>query len=548
MKTNKKLKALLSSLLAICLILGMLPMGAISAFAADGSAFTADGCAGANQNGFCSECDGYEAPKLVEGVYDVNDDGTKDNAYEISNAGQLYWFASQVNGGNNQINGVLTCDITVNPGVFDSDGNYTPVSAETPRQWTPIGNSSKYFKGNFDGRSFAVSGLYFNNTAIQDVGFFGNIDDSNISDLSVKNSYFKANYRMGGISGATSNSTISGCSFEGAVAATNSYNGFVGGICGKSQNNSKIINCINKGMLSGFNYIGGICGYVDDGTSIYNCFNTSNLEVSYNKGKIFGVSKGTVLNCYYVAAAESESDSSAKTEASFKSGEVAYLLQRDLVYDGATKPQVWGQTIGVDDYPVLGGEKVERNSDGTYYNPAEYWTDPGNYDISWYDSNATLFTIKNAEQLAGLAVLVNGMNGETAVTFSSKTIILSADIDLSGKLWKPIGATIDGAKHYFRGSFSGQSKTISNMKVNATDEKYAGLFGSVAGSANIRDLTVKDAQIICDASATTANNYYSGGIAGEAADSAMIMNCNVSGKVQGEYTVGGIVGDVWGVA
>lgn len=418
-------------------------MGAISAFAADGSACTADGCAGAYQNGFCSECDGYEAPKLVEGVYDVNDDGTKDNAYEISNAGQLYWFASQVNGGNNQINGVLTCDITVNPGVFDSDGNYTPVSAETPRQWTPIGNSSKYFKGNFDGRSFAVSGLYFNNTAIQDVGFFGNIDDSNISDLSVKNSYFKANYRMGGISGATSNSTISGCSFEGAVAATNSYNGFVGGICGKSQNNSKIINCINKGMLSGFNYIGGICGYVDDGTSIYNCFNTSNLEVSYNKGKIFGVSKGTVLNCYYVAAAESESDSSAKTEASFKSGEVAYLLQRDLVYDGAT---------------------------------------------------------------------------------------------------------IDGAKHYFRGSFSGQSKTISNMKVNATDEKYAGLFGSVAGSANIRDLTVKDAQIICDASATTANNYYSGGIAGEAADSAMIMNCNVSGKVQGEYTVGGIVGDVWGVA
>ena len=41
-----------------------------------------------------------------------------------------------------------------------------------------------------------------------------------------------------------------------------------------------------------------------------------------------------------------------KTTAQFASGEVAYLLQ------GEQTEEVWGQTIGTDDYPVLGGAKV----------------------------------------------------------------------------------------------------------------------------------------------------------------------------------------------
>ena len=45
--------------------------------------------------------------------------------------------------------------------------------------------------------------------------------------------------------------------------------------------------------------------------------------------------------------------------------------------------------------------------------PTTKWTDEGNYDISWYSADATEFTISTAQELAGLAYLVN--NGSTGL-------------------------------------------------------------------------------------------------------------------------------------
>ena len=39
----------------------------------------------------------------------------KDSCYEIKNAGNLYWFAAKVNGGDNAINGKLMTDINLIP-------------------------------------------------------------------------------------------------------------------------------------------------------------------------------------------------------------------------------------------------------------------------------------------------------------------------------------------------------------------------------------------------------------------------------------------------
>lgn len=55
-------------------------------------------------------------------------------------------------------------------------------------------------------------------------------------------------------------------------------------------------------------------------------------------------------------------------------------------------------------------------------------------DTSWYDEEKTTFTITTAEQLAGLAKLVNEMDGDIGIDpMKGKTILLGADIDLSGK-------------------------------------------------------------------------------------------------------------------
>lgn len=81
-----------------------------------------------NSQGFCTDCDAYQPAVLTTDKYDINEDGTKDAVYEISNAGQLYWFAGLVNGTlsgvaqNKSANAVLTADIVVNANVLKSDG------------------------------------------------------------------------------------------------------------------------------------------------------------------------------------------------------------------------------------------------------------------------------------------------------------------------------------------------------------------------------------------------------------------------------------------
>ena len=55
-----------------------------------------------NTNGFgnCPKCNAtvYQPATETTDKYDIDDDGTKDTVYEISNAGKLYWFAGLLNG------------------------------------------------------------------------------------------------------------------------------------------------------------------------------------------------------------------------------------------------------------------------------------------------------------------------------------------------------------------------------------------------------------------------------------------------------------------
>lgn len=64
--------------------------------------------------------------------------------------------------------------------------------------------------------------------------------------------------------------------------------------------------------------------------------------------------------------------------------------------------------------------------------PETDWIDYA--DISWYDDAMDSFTISDAESFAGISVLVEDGNN-----FESKTINITADIDLGAHLWLPIG-------------------------------------------------------------------------------------------------------------
>ena len=111
-------------------------------------------------------------------------------------------------------------------------------------------------------------------------------------------------------------------------------------------------------------------------------------------------------------------------------------------------------------------------------------------------------------------------------SYSGKTIKLTADIDLKGEAWEPIGqARGNGVKTYFQGVFDGQGYTIKNMtiKPNATygeGANYAtGFFGFVdAGDAVIKNVTFDNATIEGHHWTAVVCGYISG----------TIQNCHVT--------------------
>lgn len=333
-----------------------------------------------NSNGFgnCPKCNATVYQPAVETTdkYDIDDDSMKENVYEISNAGQLYWFAGLVNGTldgveqNTLANAVLTANITVNENLLDSlqydtEGNVSNGSDFIT--WTPIadwmGNRTTQYSGTFDGNNKTVSGLYFNGDSTC-IGLFGSSEsDGNIKNVGVVDSYFKGNDHVGGVCGNNAG-TITNCYNAGNLTAIES-SADIGGICGYN-NGGTIANCYNTGTVTATGtvaFVGGVCGCSTE--LILNCYNIGTVTAASSGADISGIcgyNFGPIKNCYYLA--DTEDENGGKTTAQFVSGEVAYLLSQGctvgegedaVTYSGS----VWGQALGGngDTYPVLDSTK-----------------------------------------------------------------------------------------------------------------------------------------------------------------------------------------------
>ena len=298
----------------------------LDAETADPDTETADGTH-TYKNGFCTDdgCDAYEPAVLTTGKYDIDANGEitdSDEAYEIGNAGQLYWFAGLVNGTltdgtaqNLGANAVLTADIIVNKDLLtsiniDDDGNVT--NGTSFRIWLPIGKINSddgqrmLYAGIFDGKEHSISGLYanmydapaeyaFNKKSF--AGLFG-LYAGVTRNLRILDSYMRGEHDIGGICGSAEGGTIQNCDSTATV-----YGEFyVGGICGHSQSNSIIENCYNAGYIYGADgSIGGICG--DNYSTIESCYNIGIIEGDFSVGGIVGISTGLgntiwIKDCY----------------------------------------------------------------------------------------------------------------------------------------------------------------------------------------------------------------------------------------------------------
>ena len=139
--------------------------------------------------------------------------------------------------------------------------------------------------------------------------------------------------------------------------------------------------------------------------------------------------------------------------------------------------------------------------------------------------------ITSQADLIALAEFLNSGNAETFDTENAGVgnchgyyFKQTADIDLTGVTWEPIGYS--GGGYYFAGNYDGDGHTISNAtstgKNDANGFATAGIFGWVA-FGSVENLHVKNANFV----ATGHNEYsYVGGIAGVCYGSS-IKNCSV---------------------
>ena len=434
-----------------------------------------------NSNGFgnCPKCNATVYQPAVETTdkYDIDNDSMKETVYEISNAGQLYWFAGLVNGTldgieqNTLANAILTANITVNENLLDSlqydtEGNVSNGSDFI--SWTPIADCMEdhitLYSGTFDGNNKTVSGLYFNDNSTR-IGLFGSSEaDGNIKNVGVVDSYFKGNDFVGGVCGRN-DGTITNCYNAGNLTAIES-SATIGGICG--YNSGTVTNCYNTGTVTTTGQVasvGGVCGCST--APISNCYNIGTVTATSSSTDISGIcgyNFGPVTNCYYLA--DTEDENGGKTAAQFVSGEIAYLLSQGCSteegdYDGS----IWGQKLGEngDTYPVL---KKAGDVENTVYRNETY---PG------------------CEGKPG-DLVYSYSNTQKAPTYAEHT-----DEDLDGKC--------DVGGEDFK-TYNQLGKLITKVKQNLSDGKYADVQYTTASIDALRKAIVV-ADTITEASSDT---------------------------------------------
>lgn len=432
--------------------------------------------------------------------------------------------------------------------------------------WSRIGNYSNRFNGIYDGEGFTISGLNTGNNQDYYNGLFGYINTKAIIyNVNIKDSVISGANYIGSIAGHTyggqiincsssatvsgeswvggivgySDSTIRNCSFTGNVSGTGMY---AGGICGLSE--GLIRNAYNVNSVSGSDYVGGISGgaYED----LNNVYNLGEVSGSNNVGGIVGncpaqrMRLQNIFNTGYVNSNGTKGNLVGSSE--FSEISYAYYGGAALAEVGATPDdQTLADKLTKVEY-LEGLESLTKES--TWYANELLWSDGAwDFEFIWtldpsensgypiINSNSMdmdfnfvgsgeendPYIIDSPEKLMAVSVLVNNFND----VYANKAYKQTADLDMSGKIWTPIG-TEDNP---FAGSYDGGNFTISGLKTEETIQN-AGLFGYAMGGSSqkvsVKNLTIDNSVIM---GATIGGIIATG-------NNLDIFNCHTSETVQ----------------
>lgn len=324
--------------------------------------------------------------------------------YHIKNGYELAWFANQVN--------TVTAAKSYKA-VLDNDIDLCGFN------WTPIGNASgKQYAGVFDGQGYTIDNLSLTSTG-GCIGLFGYLTQgAEIKNLTVKgavsSSSTSTTLKAGGAIGSASGSKSKPVRITGVTNYANvtGHAKYAAGIVGYAGTYVIIDRCANYGNVTlshNTNTKGtdaaGIAYLNATSDTIHNCYNQGTIVANNNVGGIYATSVNAfVTNVYNTGRVHATRTNgsgyschgairpTANTTATTANVTNAYadedFLFNELNTIIITNPEAWsggevayklgeafGQEIGVDPLPVLGGMTVYENTlpngDKIYSNTSE---------------------------------------------------------------------------------------------------------------------------------------------------------------------------------
>lgn len=493
--------------------------------------------------------------KTIAGGFAAGD-GTQDKPFQIKTAAQLAYFAKTVNEGEAYLHKyiVLTADIDL-----------------ANKEWTPIGNYSNPFKGNFNGDNHTVTGMQISGE-LDRVGLFGecikfNVDSA-IKNITVKDSVICGINFVGAIVGHAEGINIENCRSIG-----NTINGKtdVGGICGKIGGYSvgKVSQCYNSSTVTGRGRVGGIAGM---GGIAENCLNTGEITIidkAYQSacGGIFGIfddttasarvtacvnlgkvsggesfggivgstdskSTGHISNCYYnMDAITGGFDAGTALTAGQLCGALPEGLDSTSWKEGSVDTSTavatgTGSRFGTAPGTYINLKKVAEIGETKTASVPVY-----NYVTANGDDWDIYTLITTAEEFAAIGQ-------ESDETKWSANYVLGNDIDVSGVQLSSIG---DPGTPY-TGKFSGDGHTIGHIDMTEDKQTYSsGLFGTIGYSKTLNSEKESGKVMLLAANGAIVSSDIAGGICGNLSVGE-IYGCSFTGTVKG-HTAGGICGN-----
>lgn len=287
-----------------------------------------------------------------------------------------------------------TEDTTLYCGLFSCIGSKCTVkNLGIVNSYFEIDSASHAYVGGICGYSYegTIQNCYCTETVIRSE--CGDSSYGYVGGICAYNSYgtitgcyntgtISGNDEVGGICGYNDNSTVQNCYNTGTVSNGENphVTTYIGGVCGLNVR-STIQNCYNTGdVISKQNdgaqhYAGGVCGGLNGSNGrIQFCYNTGTVSEANYVGAVCGScsSNNTVTDSYfnsdlysgdgvgYISSTGTVTAVGMTTEM-FTNGKVAYLLQQNQTN------AVWGQTVGQESLPTLGGKKVLANKNLTVF-------------------------------------------------------------------------------------------------------------------------------------------------------------------------------------